>query len=136
MKTRLKWTPFLISLLILTGLTACGLSSVLRQGTPTPAPVRDVQVTADQAAQAMQQDEFFSTFRGQRLIVQGKVRSVIHTNSSTQIELDTNLPIKVLCDLGSQPTQAQPGDAITVQAQAADAERAPSAVVLKKCAVR
>lgn len=121
--------PFLL-LLLLVALPACSLSGVLRRSTPTPV---EVQVTADQIAQAMQEDEFFSDYRGDMLLVTGKVNAVNQKDRDTRLELETSLPTKVVCELGTQTITAKPGDSVTVQAQAAEAERAPSAVLLKNC---
>ncbi len=120
------------ALLLLLALAGCGL---LREPTPTPAPPKVVRVTADQVARAMQQDEFYSDYRGAVLLVQGTVAGVSRQGGDSILELTTSEPTKVLCDLGNRASPATAGDAVTVQARAADARREPSAVVLTGCTV-
>ncbi len=135
MRLAKSWFRVLIIMCLLTLLTACGLGRALRAATPTPAPAPEVQVTADQVAQAMQADEFYSDYRGDLLLVSGKVKAVNQQVGSMQIELETNLPTTVVCDLGNQNTSVKPGDQVTVQALAADAERGQAAVLLKQCRI-
>jgi hypothetical protein len=122
-------------LLLLAGMPACGLNQILRQGTPVPRPPVEAKVTADQIAQAMQNDEFYSQYRGNMLLVTGKIHTVNQNGNDTQLELETSLPTKTICDLGTQTALPNPGDQVTVQALAAEAERAPSAVLLKNCRI-
>ena len=138
MKINRKRLPIMILMLalFLVSLSACSLNHVLRAAPATPLPPISVQVSADQIAAAMQADEFFSDFRSELLLVTGKVSAVNQTGNTTQIELETSLPTKVRCDLSAPASAIKPGDQITVKALAADAERAPAAVLLKKCAVQ
>src|SRR5579859_3286220 len=50
--------------------------SVFRQALPTPRPTTVAQVTAVQVAQAMNNDEFYSTYGHTTLLVQGTVTAV------------------------------------------------------------
>lgn len=125
----------ILMLILLAGMPACGLNQVLRQGTPTPILPVEAKVTADQIAQAMQDDEFYSDYRGNMLIMTGKIHAVNQNNKGTRLELETSLPTKVICDLGTQTVSSKPGDQITIQALAGEAERAPSAVLLKNCRI-
>ncbi len=110
--------------------------SVLRQSSPTPTPLPPVTVTAEQVARAMQQDEFYSDYRGATLLVQGTVSTVEQRNGETLIWLGTTIPTKVVCDVGKASTSAKAGDTLTAKAQAADAQRSTDAVLLKPCEVR
>lgn len=130
-----RWIQRLLLLFLLLTLPACGLSQTLRSGTPTPAPPAQVQVTADEVARAMQADEFYSDYRGDLLEVTGKVKFVNQQGSSTQLELQTNLQTKVVCELANQTITARPGDLVTVQTMSANVERAPSTVLLKECRI-
>ncbi len=110
--------------------------SILRQAEPTPAPQPPVTVTAEQAARAMQEDHFFSDYRGDTLLVQGTVSSVEQKNGETLIRLGTGLPTDIACDVGTAATTVKAGDAVTARSQASDAQRSPGSVLLKPCAVQ
>ena len=126
---RFAW-QFSVVFWVFISLAGCNLSA-LRNPTPTPLPTSVVQVTADEIARAMQEDNFYGEFSPNMLQVKGTVLSV----TGSEIELQTSVPTRVLCDLATAANGIQPGDSITVQALAADAQRAPSAVVLKNCSL-
>ncbi len=84
----------------------------------------------------MQEDHFFSDYRGETLLVQGTASSVEQRNGETLITLGTGLPTAVVCDVGKAATTTKAGESVTVQAQAADAQRAAGTVLLKPCAVQ
>ena len=130
---RLVW-QYSVVLWVFISLAGCNLSA-LRNPTPTPLPTAVVKVNADEVARAMQEDNFYGEFSPNMLLIEGTVLSVRRQGSGMEIELQTSVPTKVLCDLSSQANGVQAGDSITVQALAADAQRAPSAVVLKNCSL-
>ena len=93
-------------------------------------------VTAEQVARAMQEDHFFSDYRGETLLVQGTVASVEQKNGETLIRLGTGLPTDVVCDVGTAATPVKAGDSLTAKAQADDAQRSSGSVLLRPCAVQ
>ncbi len=98
--------------------------------TPTPATV---QVTADQIAQAMQEDHFFSDYEGDILQVQGTVANVAAEAGGTVVELQTGIPTKVRCHVDGSISTLQPGAAITVESS--QGQRENGAVGLLHCRV-
>lgn len=110
----------------------CG---ALREQNPTPTATV-VHVSANQIAQAMAEDRFFSDYGHSTLLVDGTVLSVTRQDDDLIIELGTSAPNRVLCDIGNQVTSVSPGDTITVQAPSNDARRQGSAVLLRSCSMQ
>jgi hypothetical protein len=129
---QLAW-PGILALVMLST-PAC---SVLRQQIPTPTMdlARQVHVTADQIAQAMQEDHFYSDYGQNELVVQGTVLSVDDQKNGTTISLATRVSTGVACELGKGATRVKAGDSITVSARADQALREPNAVLLKNCSI-
>jgi len=118
---------------VASGLAACSLfRQTVSEATPTPLTA---QVTADQIAIAMQEDHFFSDYRSETLFVQGTIASVSQQGGSTTVVLSTSVATAVWCDLGAQTTALHAGDAVTVSAPSAAAQRANNAVLLKNCTI-
>jgi hypothetical protein len=116
-------------------LAGCGVFLASR---PTPASVPTwppMQVTADQVAQAMQEDHFYEDYGQSSLFIHGTVSAVSAQNNDAIVELASSIPTKVRCDLGHQAPAVHVGDPITVQAAdpETDAIREPSAVLIKNC---
>jgi|SRR5579859_995039 len=113
-------------------LAAC---SVFRQALPTPRPTTVAQVTADQVAQAMENDEFYSTYGHTTLLVQGTVAAVDPQPAHFTITLATGIRTKVLCDLGQQTPSIKVGDAVTIRSADPenDVARQDAAVFIKNC---
>ncbi len=125
-----------ISLLLLVFiLSACG---VFREQvpTPTPQPADTSSVTADEIAQAMQEDHFYADYRGMTLVIHSTLASLNQQSGEWMLELKTTGSEKVFCDLGHQTTSAQVGDAVTVQSPGSDAQRDGSAVILGNCVLK
>ena len=121
--------------LLLVVVAACG---TLDQPAPAqPAQAAEVrQVSADEIADAMEQDRFYADYGQVTLVVQGTVAAVHPRETATMVRLGTNASTKVLCEVAGQPPKVQVGDAVTVQAPAASVQRNASMVVLKNCAIR
>ena len=90
-------------------------------------------VTPTQAANAMKNDNFYSTFNENTLLIHGVISSVTNQNSDKIIGLTSDSSFKTLCDLGNISSSLQKGDTVTVLAGGATAERQPAAVMLKHC---
>ena len=105
-----------------------------RTAPPTATPTI-VQVTADEIAQAMYEDHFFSDYGQNTLRVHGVLASLYWQDNIHIAALSTSIQTTVLCDLGTASTTVRPGNTITVTAPAADAQRASFAVMLRNCKV-
>ena len=116
-------------------LTACSLLRATRL-TPTPVPTTIAHVTADEIARAMQEDRFYSDYRGLILSVQGTVASISQQGNQWLVQLKTTTSAEAFCELGDQAPSLHVGDAVTVQAAARDAQRDGSSVILKNCLIR
>ena len=92
-------------------------------------------VSPDQIATAMEQDEFFSSYREVTLVVRGTVSSVSNNGGALVVGLKTDGSFGVSCDLGNDSQRPVTGDTITVIAEGAKAEREASAVLLHDCVV-
>jgi hypothetical protein len=130
----LVYRIFLFPILALL-LSACSVLRLARE-TPTPAPTLTVRVTADEIARAMQEDHFYSDYRGKMLSIEGTVASISQQGNQWLVEFKTSDPAQAFCDLGSQAPSFRVGDAILVQAEARDAERDGSSVILENCRVK
>ncbi len=130
-----------LTLALLAGLSACSLlrespAAAQPGSTPNPAfPV--VHVTADQVAQAMEEDHFFADYGYTTLLIQGTVLSARRQAGDLVISLDTSVPTKVMCNLGNYAGIVQVGSTVTVQSvyPERDASRQPSAVMIKNCSI-
>ena len=127
-----------ISLSTATGIVLMAVSVVgcgaWSPGSPSPA-TGTLQVTANQVAVAMQEDRFFADYGSAMLVVRGTVTSVNH-QENTVVELGTNVPTKVSCDVGNRSYPVYVGETVRVTARASDAQRAQSMVTLERCSVQ
>jgi len=128
---RLKFALIIILALALAG---CG---VLREAPVTPPPTSVVQITADQAAQAMDEDRFWSTYGHSALAIQGTLAALDQQPNDLTVTLATTRQTQVVCDLGRQSTALKAGQAVTVQVSDPenDVERQDGAVFIKNCHV-
>lgn len=92
-------------------------------------------VSPTQIANAMKDDNFFSNYNENTLLVKGTVSTINRQGNDWIIGLRTSSSYKSLCDLGNTPTRLQKGDNLTVLAEAATAERQTNAVLLKNCII-
>jgi hypothetical protein len=89
--------------------------------------------TPTQIAQAMKNDNFYSTYNENTLRVPGVVTSVSQRGRDAVIGLGTDSSFKTLCNLGHVTTNLHNGETVTVLAEAATAERQTQAVMLINC---
>lgn len=122
------------TLALLSLLAGCGL---FRETPPTPQPTTVVQITADQAAQAMQDDNFYATYGRHTLLIQGTVAAVDQQPNHLIVTLTTRLQTSVQCDLGSQTAPLKPGAALTLRVTDPenDVLRQDGALFIKNCAL-
>ena len=133
----MKW-PLALLLLFL---SAC---SWLREPAPTPLPADRpnpdfpvVHVTADQVAQAMEQDRFYSDYGFTTLLIEGPVASVRRQGTDLIVRLDTAFETKVVCNLGGYVGIVRAGTTITVRSvyPQRDVSRQPLAVMIENCTI-
>jgi hypothetical protein len=93
------------------------------------------RATPDQLANAMQQDAFYSDYRGSTLLIDATVTSVTDRAGATIVKLVTSSSFTVLCNLGQAPAITHAGDAVTVVAEGAAAQRQSAGVLLQGCAI-
>lgn len=91
--------------------------------------------TPTQLANAMKNDDFYSSYDENTLLVHGVVSSVNKQGSSHIIGLSANSSYKALCDLGNTATVPKEGSTITILAEGATAERQTNGVLLKDCII-
>lgn len=133
MKRLLRYAKWLIvAAFSLGAITGCGALRGTPAPTPTPAIVK---ISADQAAQAMTNDEFFSDYRNDILQVSGTVSAVTQVNGQTAIEMQTSIARIVRCYLDGPASAPAVGATVTVQAASADGQREDDAVGLQHCTV-
>jgi hypothetical protein len=89
--------------------------------------------TPTQIAQAMKNDNFYSTYNENTLRVHGVVSSISQKGRDVVVGLSANSSFQALCNLGAVTTNLQKGNTVTVLAEAATAERQTQAVMLINC---
>jgi hypothetical protein len=92
-----------------------------------------VSITADKLAHAMQDNVYYPTYGQATLLVEGQVNEVSLQGGNRVIELVTDIPTRVLCDIGSQSTGVKSGDFVTVRSEIV--LRQGALVWLKPCSV-
>ncbi len=104
------------------------------RGTPIPTPTPTVvQVTAQQIAQAMQEDHFFSDYRGDILRVRGMVDEVAQSGGETVVTLSTTIPTVVRCHVTGDVPALTAGVEVTVESP--EGQREDGAVGLLRCRI-
>jgi hypothetical protein len=91
------------------------------------------QVTPDQLAQAMQADDFYSTYREDALVVRGRVAAVLRSDTGTTVVFETQTSFGASCRMAAGSATVAVGATITVVTVAASAERQPAQVLLASC---
>ncbi len=125
--------PSLLATLALL-LAAC---SLLREPPATPRPTTVAQVTADDVAQAMDEDRFYSTYGHTTLLIKGTIAAVDPQPGHLTVTLATSVRTQVLCDLGGLTPSLRVGDVITVRSMDPenDVLRQDAAVFIRNCAL-
>ena len=94
------------------------------------------QATPTDLAEAMKNDHFFTSYRENTLIVSGVIASLNTQGNDLVLGFKTNSSYNAYCNLGAATTSLHIGDTTTVLAEAASAQRQPSAVMLTQCMIR
>lgn len=92
-------------------------------------------VTPTQIANAMKNDDFYSSYDENTLLIHGVVSSVNKQGGSDVISLSATSSYKALCDLENSVTTPKEGSTVTVLAEGATAERQTNGVLLKDCVI-
>jgi len=91
-------------------------------------------VTASQLGDAMQQDNFFSSYGSAALLFKGMVYSIKTGNNVTLVTFATNRPFNVVCQFPAN-LSVKTGQTISVIAPGGSAERQKSGVLLHNCSL-
>ena len=90
-------------------------------------------VTPNQLANAMQQDDFYSTYREDILLVNAPVSSVTKHNGATVVGFKTTVAYHLNCKINTTSTDIKSGDTIRILSVAYNAQRQPNGVLLNNC---
>ena len=93
------------------------------------------RVSPDQAAEAMQDDQFYSDYRDATLLVTGTVVSQRTTSGGTVVQLATTTTFKTFCQWSRSPSPLRDGETITAVTEGYGAVRLPSGVSLSECTI-
>jgi hypothetical protein len=129
-----RLTSYVAGAILLICLSACGL---FREPLATPRPTTVAQVTADQVAQAMDDDTFYATYGQTSLLIQGRVAAVDQQANHFIVTLATGVRTKVQCDLGNKAPAVRVGDTITIRSAnpEQDVSRLDAAVLIHNCTI-
>ncbi len=92
-------------------------------------------ITTTQAAQAMKNDDFYSSYRENTLMISGKVTSVSHSGRSLIVGFKTDSSYGTACSFVNYSGTIRPGETINILSEGAVAERQPSTVLLHSCQI-
>lgn len=90
------------------------------------------RVTVAQLADAMQQDNFYSTYGDTAVLFSGKIESVKVKNNASLVTFSSSRPYTVVCQFPIAGNYIA-GQTISVAAPAGSAERQPHGVLLHEC---
>jgi hypothetical protein len=92
-------------------------------------------ITSTEAANSMKDDNFYSNYDENTLIVHGVISSLQKNKSSDIVGLVTNSTYKTYCNVSSVSSTLKIGEKITLVAIAATAERDPQGVTFTNCLI-
>jgi len=92
-----------------------------------------VDVSADQVAQAMQDDHYYSDYGSDVLIIHGSVAATNRSGGQVTIEFHTNSATSMSCTLDAPSGVPTIAAHISVLVVGASAQREPSAVTYSTC---
>jgi hypothetical protein len=90
------------------------------------------KVTPAQLADAMQADDFYSSYGNAGLLFDGTAKSIQRKGNAALVTFATNRPYSVTCQFPQAPS-LKAGDTISVAAPGGSAERQPHGVLLHDC---
>lgn len=92
------------------------------------------RVTVGQLADAMQQDDFYSSYGNAAVLFSGTVSAVKQGDHATLVTFQTNRPFSVVCQFPSTVT-VPVGKTLSVASPAGSAERETKGVLLHDCLI-
>jgi hypothetical protein len=134
MKKLLKNRTFLVSIVILALILEALIIGVW-SGAWTLKQTSIEEVTTTDMASAMRQDDFWSRYRFNTLIFDGKVKSSNTVNDIKSFALVTSDMYGASCVFDNQHTDLKIGETYKFAAVAYQAERQPKGVLLNSCVV-
>ncbi|MGH7723321.1 MAG: hypothetical protein ACRENL_10925 [Candidatus Dormibacteria bacterium] len=90
-------------------------------------------MTANAAAKAMSDDDFYSLFGDSTLLVTGSVASSKPTAGGTLVSFATSSAFGAACQVETARVDLKPGTAVTFVTQAEAANREPGSLLLTGC---
>ncbi len=91
------------------------------------------QISPTQAANAMKDDHFWSSYRQDTLLISGVVSTVVHGGGSTVVSFNTDSPYGVQCSFANISHVPAVGQTIRVLTVAESADRLNAGVGLNNC---
>ena len=91
------------------------------------------QITPSQAAEAMKNDHFWSSYREDTLIISGTITSLSHSGADTSVNFKTDSTYGAECSFVNFRGKISKGQTIKVLTIASAAERQPASVKLNNC---
>ena len=86
-------------------------------------------ITANQAARAMQEDHFYADYKENTLFITGTVASV----DGADVTFDTGASFGAVCRLNSPNSNIEANQTVRLITEGGTAERQPHGVLLKNC---
>ncbi len=124
-------TKFLLEGALIT-VGVVGLASFWEGNLHSRANVGIERVTAVQLADAMQQDNFYSTYGDTVVLFSGKVASVKTQGNASLVIFNTGRPYNIVCQFPKAVSYTN-GQTISLVAPAGSAERQPRGVLFHNC---
>lgn len=90
-------------------------------------------VTSTEAANAMKNDNFYSSYNENVLIIHSKVAAIRNNGNNTVVQLSNNSLFQTFCETSSNVASLKIGQNITITAIGATAHRNKKAVTLIGC---
>jgi hypothetical protein len=128
----LKNKKIIVSFSILV-LLLCGLIIAWTSSLYTLNRLSFKEVTPTNLASAMRQDEFWSTYRFNTLIFDGKIQSINSNHDKTTLGFVTSDKYGVSCEVNELNTAFKVGATYKFEVEAYQAERQPHSVLLHNC---
>jgi hypothetical protein len=123
-----KW--LVVAIFSMGVLAACGIMREPLPATPTPGLV---EITADEAAKAIEEEYYGSKYRDNTLHVTGTVSAVYVEDGTVVVEMETTRSLIARAYLASQAGAPKVGDTITLVTKKAREE--PDAIAFLDCTI-
>jgi hypothetical protein len=132
MKNLLKNKPLIISAVVFI-LLICGLIIAYCSSLYTLEHLSFKEVTPTQLAATMRQDEFWSSYRFNTLVFDGKVQSIAKDSGKTTLGFVTSDAYGASCEVTNSNDTFKIGNTYKFEAETYQAERQAHGVLLHNC---